>query len=207
MRPTPFYYTLSQRERESSEGYMLTCLMRVRSEIAELATSSDEDVNVYLAHLLVAVIQPQYHEQYARYGAVREIDLLDLLEEPADKALKYRVYRVNADHRLLWLGVFDNLLRDREPEGVDLRRRHCTEGYGSAYYHYAAEYDRMIHRARTPIAEVLDKLSGSFQLYEAVLTRVRQDYFDLLRRVSEPSLIRFVGGLSETPPESGRIGD
>jgi hypothetical protein len=129
----------------------------------------DEDVNVYLAHLLEGLVAEPRPAGLAA-GATP-------LWQPPHRSLARRVqaarYRANGDHRLLCLGLFDrgDLLRRRAvPWGRDPRetRDHDLET-GRRCYGLAANLLAGRGGAQAGLVPVLEKLAEGFAEYVQVL--------------------------------------
>jgi hypothetical protein len=129
----------------------------------------DEDVNVYLAHLLAGFLSGHQDERVA-WGA-------GCVQFPPDKNLgrseRADWYRVNADHRLLFLGLMNR--------GDGLRRRPILFGMtatetrdrdliaGRSCYGMAANLLEGRNCAQAGLAPVLRKLETNFEDYVHVL--------------------------------------
>lgn len=128
----------------------------------------DEDVNVYLVHLLAHLV--------AGPADPRVLPGADPLLMPPDARLPRSAradhYAANGDHRLVMLGLFDvgdGLRRRRVPWGVDASQVRARDlAHGQACYALAANLleGRPAHAAR---AAVLRKLADRFDDYVHVL--------------------------------------
>jgi hypothetical protein len=94
--------------------FMMKCLLYSRMETGLLSNHDfyDEDVNVYLAHLLDSVIRPENVERARRYLSPYDTEVFRRLASSKDARLKYTIYKTNADFLLISLGIFDS------PEGA-----------------------------------------------------------------------------------------
>jgi hypothetical protein len=129
----------------------------------------DEDVNVYLSHLLTEFLEG-HHDQRVQWGAGPV-----LLPPAKDLGRRSRAdwYRVNADHRLLYLGLMDR--------GDGLRRHPIHFGMnseetrnrdlvtGRSCYGMAANLLAGRSCANAALAPVLRKLEENFEDYVHVL--------------------------------------
>ena len=187
-----WYYNLQSGEPESPLGYLLHCLLESRVRLGLPAVeSSDEEINVYLGHLLVSAMTPAYREACERYVAPTDADVFEKAGACREPAEKFFLYRANADHQLLSRSVF------RAPNDAPPR------GEGSMYYHFAAEYNKQIYRRITTISTVLEHLSDTFQTYEAILLHMRHAYLQLWERVSQETLQRWLRSIEPpSPPEA-----
>ncbi len=152
----------------------------------------DEDVNVYLAHLLDSLIQPENMERARRYLSPYDTEVFRKLSQSKDARLKYTIYKTNADFLLISLGIFDS------PEGV------ITDTVGSSGRSTTSSVRPRKRRSaaagpitasRTPTARwstagprgsprCSEKLSVGFDKYLRILAHMRGEYLDLLKRLS-----------------------
>lgn len=173
--------------------FMMKCLLYSRMETGLLSNQDfyDEDVNVYLAHLLDSLIQPENMERARRYLSPYDTEVFQKLSQSKDARLKYTIYKTNADFLLISLGIFDS------PEGIvtpgtaprpeqDFFRptEEASIGRGKTYYRFAYTYSQMVHGRNAGISEVLEKLSMGFDKYLRILAHMRGEYLDLLKRLS-----------------------
>lgn len=209
MRPADHYLDLSARDddegapRQGATGeFLLRCILGARAE-AELPSNErgfDEDVNVYLAGLLGRFLSAAWHEQAASYLYPSDIDLAEAVRENPDQRHRFRVYRTNADHLLLSIGLFCHVqgasnLRNpafhREPDEFI--------GRGGSYYHQASHSLRRLRRRETGAEQALRTLGTNFGDYVDLLRRLRVSYFHLTARLGEGTLHHLITG--ERPGE------
>ncbi|MEN8006724.1 MAG: hypothetical protein ABFS42_06880 [Candidatus Krumholzibacteriota bacterium] len=130
---------------------------------------ADEDVNVYLGGLLADFLTGR-HDPRVQWGAGPV--LLPPAKELGRRSRADR-YRVNADHRLLYLGLMnrgDGLRRRRVHFGMtaeETRRRDL--GIGRSCYGMAANLMETGTDANTGLARVLRKLERNYEDYIHVL--------------------------------------
>lgn len=129
----------------------------------------DEDVNVYLSNLLARFLNG-HHDTRVQWGT-------DPVLLPPAKKLHRRVradwYRINADHRLLYLGLMDRgdgLRRRRVHLGMNLEEtRNRDLVTGRTCYGLAANLLTGRSCAGASLAPVLRKLEENFEDYVHVL--------------------------------------
>jgi len=99
--------------------------------------------------------------------------------------LKYTIYKTNADFLLVSIGIFDN------PTAIIGKPRPRTQpseeasiGRGKVYYHFAYTFSQQVHKKNPAISEVLEKLSLGFDRYARILSHLRGEYFDIMKRLS-----------------------
>lgn len=192
------YLELPQNDRDLRPSYlfMMKCLLYSRMETGLVSNKDvyDEDVNVYIAHLLNSFIQPEFMERARPYLSKYDTEVFHRLAESRDARLKYMLYKTNADFMLVSLGIFDNpelRLADRLPSPSaapdrSLLRPHeeAYVGRGRTYYRFAYSYSQQLHGRHQAITEVLEKLSLGFDKYLKILAHMRGEYLDLLKRLS-----------------------
>jgi hypothetical protein len=192
------YLELPSTDRKLRPTYlfMMKCLLYSRMETGLVSNKDfyDEDVNVYIAHLLNAMIHPDFIERARPFLSKYDTEVFHRLETSKDARLKYTLYKTNADFLLVSLGIFDNAdihLTEDTPAvvpGPDREALKPTEeayvGRGRTYYRFAYSYSQQIHRHNTAITEVLEKLSLGFDKYLRILSHMRGEYLNLLRSLS-----------------------
>lgn len=168
--------------------YMLDRLLSSRIDCAYPSNREryDEDVNIYLAGLLTALIYSERHEQMARLVVPYDGELLELARRERDPRMNFQRYRANADFLLAYLGVFDNPT-DVRPAPVSYRHmsREAYIGRGAAYYRLAWSYCMQAFRRRSAVSDVMEKLSRGFERYVRILSAMRGEYLNILPRLSD----------------------
>lgn len=186
---------------EATLQFMMNCLLysRIETGLESNAEEYDEDVNVYLAHLLNSFINPRYYRAARWYVSEYDYDVFARLEESRDLRLKYTIYKTNADFLLLSIGIFN----PEEPEMDDPRPqfRHSREGRvsrGKAYYHFAFSYSQRISPFSQSISDVLAKLSRGFEKYVRILSHLRGEYFGIVERLSDGEMFHLERSIDKT---------
>ncbi len=148
----------------------------------------DEDVNVYLAGLLASLIEPCAGRRRPERIAPDDASLALVAERSSPREC-YELYRANADHILVSLGVFGNP-RGRRPDSA--HRMHLADasyvGRGTTYYAIAQSCATGLARRPTALSDCLGKLSRGFERYLAVLSRLRGEYLNFHERISDGAL-------------------
>jgi hypothetical protein len=176
----------TSRELQPTYYFMINCLLYSRMETGLVSNQDfyDEDVNVYLAHLLHSFINPDYVEQSRKFLSRYDTDVFRRLSNSTDARLKYLIYKTNADFLLVSIGIFDNPMA---AEGHRSKIQPSEEAYigrGKTYYHFAYSYGQQVHRKNAGVSEVLEKLSVGFEKYLRILSHMRGEYLDLMTRLS-----------------------
>jgi len=176
---------------QTSYFFMLNCLLhsRIHTGIESNSDVYDEDVNVYLAHLLNSQIDPVHLERVGRYIASSDDELHRMAADASSERERYLAYKTTADYLLLSIAVFDTIDRPKHYlPAVYHTPREVFIARAATYYAQAASYACKIHRGPNGISRVLQKLSDGFESYVHILTYMRGQYLGLLRRYSEGEL-------------------
>ena len=98
------------RELRPTYLFMMKCLLYSRMETGLVSNKDyyDEDVNVYIAHLLNSFIHPEFLERARPFLSRYDTEVFKRLSASRDARLKYTLYKTNADFLLVSLGIFDN---------------------------------------------------------------------------------------------------
>jgi hypothetical protein len=189
----------SSRDLQPTYYFMINCLLYSRMETGLVSNQDcyDEDVNVYLAHLLHSFINPEYVEQSKRFLSKYDSDVFRRLSNSTDARLKYQIYKTNADFLLVSIGVFDN---PAIAGAVRTRLQPSEEAYigrGKTYYHFAYTYSQQMHRKNAGVSEVLEKLSTGFEKYLRILSHMRGEYLDLMKRLSNGEVYHLERSIDE----------
>ncbi len=190
------------RNLQPTYYFMINCLLYSRMETGLVSNQDyyDEDVNVYLAHLLHSFINPDYVEQSKRYLSKYDADVFKRLSQSTDARLKYAIYKTNADFLLVSIGIFDNPLA---PTASPARSKPAPSeeayiGRGKTYYHFAYTYSQQVHRKNQGVSEVLEKLSVGFEKYIKILSHMRGEYLDLAQRFSDGEVYHLERSVNES---------
>jgi hypothetical protein len=182
------------RSVKPSYYFMMRSLLHSRIDTGMLSDTDgeEEDVNVYLAHLLQSFSDPVYLESAKPYLHRYDHEVFGRLSLSTDARLKYKIYKTNADFLLVSIGVFDNpsqALLNQVP-GWSASSPHgpteeATMGRGRTYYQFAYEYSQLLSQRHPAITEVLEKLARGFDRYTQILAHLRGEYLDLVHQLSE----------------------
>lgn len=173
---------LAQRRRQRF-SFMIEALLRSRLS-AGLETGchrQDEDVNVYLAELLCRYAEPESPSGGAGPIIPYAGDLAECVAQARECRTKYLIYRRNADHLLISLGIFGNPWLRPAPTGTchwRVAREECI-GRGRSYYAQAAVYASRLSEARRGLDALLAKLDIGFEDYLRILETLRSEAFNL----------------------------
>jgi hypothetical protein len=70
-------------------------------------------------------------------------------------------------------------------------------GRGKTYYHFAYTYSQHMHRRNQGVSEVLEKLSTGFEKYIRILSHMRGEYLDLMKRFSNGEVYHLERSIDE----------
>jgi len=183
------YIEIAGRRRVPQPTYyfMMNCLLYSRMETGLLSNRDcyDEDVNVYLAHLLTSFMKPDYIEHAKKYLSKYDTEVFKRIANTTDARLKYTVYKTNADFLLVSVGIFENPVTEPDTHPDWKPKEEAYIGRGKTYYHFAYSYSQRLFRKNAGIPEVLGKLSVGFEKYARILSHMRGEYLNLVRRLSK----------------------
>lgn len=198
------YFDISAKERDSAIRYLLGSIINSRKNIQFPSNSQgfDEDVNVYLAHLLFAVSLPEYHDMAEPYLSMDTADVVNWVKGTEDRTIRYFIFKVNADHILVHTAIFEDLEGSKQ-KFFKKSHKHYRE-LAQLYYDQAAIYHGRIYRKKTGVGEVLEKLSRSFESYQNLLKAVRREYFNFVTGFRDQAFSHFMHDLTRYENEVHR---
>ncbi len=185
---------------QTSYFFMLNCLLhsRVQTGLESNTEFYDEDVNVYLAHLLNSHIDPRYLMQVGRLVCIDDSDVFRMIADCDTDRQRYAIYKANADYLLMSVAVFD-VFDERHchhrsvfhvPKTVYIAR-------AASYYALASSYATRIGRGTTSISETLAKLSEGIESYVTILMHMRGQYLNFIKRYSDGELFHLERSIEE----------
>lgn len=189
-----FYYEVPNPAQKESIINKLLDEFIIAREKADFPVNSkgfDEDVNLYIGHLLFAVSMPNYSSITEQYISFHNAEVNVLADMAEDSYLKYFIYKVNADNLLIHLGIYQDLsYRDYHKalhtdviEFID----DAKEFYGKAI-----QLNKKIYKRKTAIADVLVKLAKNIDLYIKALMYMRKSFFQFLNRFEDDEFSSFL---------------
>lgn len=194
----PFlYFTLSSEDRESAIYFLLESILKAKDQTHDLTRtlSFDEDVNIYLAHLLFAISLPEYHDMADPFLSSNTHEVFEWVRETDDPMLRYFIFKVNADHLLVQSTIFnpDPQLAKRFSLRKDAYDERNEERLSAIlYYNQAARYHAGVYDKKTGVGEVLAKIANRFDVYRHVLIGVKDDYFKFIECFREQAFQHFL---------------
>ncbi|KPJ61273.1 MAG: hypothetical protein AMJ46_03015 [Latescibacteria bacterium DG_63] len=181
-------FTSRNRKLQPTYLLMMQCLLysRVDTGILSKKDHYDEDVNIYLAQLLNSFITPEYVERVRRSLSKYDTEVFRRLSTSTDAKVKYTIYKTSADFLLVSVGIFDNpsaILAKANTKSQPSEE--ASIGRGKSYYHFAYSFSQQVHKKNPAVSEVLEKLSVGFDRYARILSHLRGEYVDIMKRLSK----------------------
>ena len=189
----------TRRNLQPTYQFTINCLLYSRMETGLVSNQDcyDEDVNVYLAHLLHAFINPEYVEQSKKFLSRYDVDVFRRLATSSDARLKYTIHKSGGDFLLVSVGIFDNPGLAEGGRGRPQPTEEAYVGRGRTYYHFAYTYSQQMHRKNAGVAEVLEKLSVAFDKYLKILAHMRGEPLDLAARLAQGEVYELQRSVNE----------
>lgn len=193
MENTYLYFNISHEERESAIYFLLESILKYRDQERTLSKSMrfDEDVNIYLAHLLFAISLPEYHEMADSFLSNQPEEVFQWVRETEDPMLRYFIFKVNADQMLIQSTIFDSEeeRRKRFSPNKEYSDERCFATV--MYYRHASRCHQGVYDKKTGVGEVLGKIADNIELYRKILMGVKEDYFKFIECFREQAFLRF----------------
>jgi hypothetical protein len=176
------------RESQPSGQFMMRRLLESRTDLGMPSDDGhDHDVNVYITQLLCAYGDPHYCLRVAGYLSSYDTTVFERAQKSRSHRFRYTVYKANADHLLMSIGVFQNA-EGRSTEGrpaICRREEETFVGRGKTYYDFASAYSQRVFGSTSGVCDVLGKLSAGFEQYVRLLAHLRGEYFEFVSTLSE----------------------
>lgn len=197
------------RSVKPSYYFMMRSLLHSRIDTGFLSNQEgdDEDVNVYLAHLLQSFGHTAYLEEAREFLSKYDHEVFERVSRSNDARFKYQVYKTNADFLLMSMGIFGNLSQTllNQIRGAHPHTRHqelelsepAILSRGRTYYRFAHNYSQLVFRRNSGVTDVLHKLSKHFDRYVAILSHLRSEYLDLVQELSRGEMFHLERSLSQ----------
>jgi hypothetical protein len=181
-------FTSKNRKVQPTYLFMMHCLLYSRIDTGLLSKKDryDEDVDVYLAQLLNSFIKPEYVDRAKKSLSKYDAEVFRRLSKSTDARVKYTIYKTNLDFLLVSVGIFDNpsaILG--KPKAKSQPSEEASIGRGKAYYHFAYSFSQQVHKKNPAVSEVIEKLSVGFDRYARILSHLRGEYVDIMKRLSK----------------------
>lgn len=185
--------------------FMFNSFLFSRIEINK-ETDGDEEVNVYMAHLLLSLVDGRLFSEHADRLAITPADVFLKAEQEDSPRRKFQVYRANADHRLIFYCVFSGTGKHQS-----LYRQQFTlpESYpeeAQTYYGRAALAAFRLPTRYQGLALAINKIAENFETYRAILTHMSGNYLNLYCQITPGQLFHLQHEANKvTSPEIKKI--
>lgn len=191
------YFSLTNEDRESAIYFLLESILKAKDQSQDLTRtlSFDEDVNIYLAHLLFAISLPEYHDMADPFLSTDSHEVFEWVRETEDPMLRYFIFKVNADHLLVRSTIFnpDPQLAKRFLFKKDSKEETNEERLAAIlYYNQASRCHAGVYDKKTGVGEVLGKIASQFDVYRQILAGVKEDYFKFIECFREQAFQHFL---------------
>ncbi len=174
-------YFFTDLEKNAAVNNLIDYYVKAREKVDFVTNKKcfDEDVNVYVCHLLFAYAMPNYNYITEQYISLVPEEVRMLVDMAEDSYFQYFIYKVNGDNLLLHLGLFNDLhmLKPKKKSSDATERELNYVELAKYYYQQAAQCNRKIHKRKTALSEVLLKLVKYFDQYAKALNYVRREYY------------------------------
>jgi len=195
------YFGLSNEDRESAIYFLLESILKAKDQSRDLTRTLafDEDVNIYLAHLLFAISIPEYHDMADPFLSTNTQEIFEWVRETEDPMLRYFIFKVNADHLLVQSTIFnpEAFMAKRFSFKKETKEAKSEERLAAIlYYNQASRCHSDVHDKKTGVGEVLGKIAGQFDVYRNMLSGVKEDYFKFIECFREQAFQHFLVKLS-----------
>ncbi|HNX69086.1 MAG TPA: hypothetical protein PLL75_06605 [Candidatus Omnitrophota bacterium] len=200
------YANLSSEERESAIYFLLESILKVRDQDPAFACGNrfDEDVNIYLAHLLFATSLPEYHEMADPFISSRPEEVFEWVRDTDDPMLRYFIFKVNADHLLIQSTILDPELAKGKRFFSKKDKPDEKRMAARMYYRHACKCHEVVYDKKTGVGEVLGKIAENLDLYFNILSGAREDYFKFIDCFRDQAFQRFFQQLEHYEDEHRR---
>jgi len=197
MEDASFYFHIpDSAKKEEIINNLLTSFVKAREMVKFPSNIKgfDEDVNLYISHLLFAISIPNYTSITEQYISLHDSEVKVLADMAEDQYLKYFIYKVNADNLLVHLGAFQDLSYKKPSKALHKTHKDYIHN-AQEFYQCAAQLNRKIYRRKTAIADVLLKLSKNLEYYIKSLGNMRKDFFHFLNRFEDQEFSSFLDNM------------
>jgi len=180
---TPYYPISGSPHPEGTFGTVMEILLksRLKLKLESNGAGYDEDVNTYIAGVLVSYIDSEYLDAISRVLSKYDMDVFQSALKADTNVEAYRIYKVNADDLLVTLGIFHALWKEERSELGKLKR----------YYAHAAEYQRRIYGKSTAVGAIQNKLAETPERFLSILSFARSEFLHFLEGIEPDDMAEF----------------
>ena len=181
------YCDIDTGERQTVFFFMLNAYLHARID-TENESDGDEEVNVYMAYLLQSLADGTFYTANGDNLALTPFDVHRKVELENSDRHKVRVYRANADHRLIAFGLFDGWGEHRSVYRQSFTTSDSYLEEARQYYAWAALFSNRMPARYGAMAVTLGKIASRFDTYLDVLKHIGLSYFDFIERLTPGEL-------------------
>ncbi len=178
---------------EPTAFFMVNAILKSRLSLGIESNNPyfDEDVNVYLADLLVSLIDPR--RVAARTELVRRHDSeIAALVSGATARRRAEIYQANADSILIRFAVFDESAQTVRPLRYYELGPESWRGKARMYYMFAADLLDRLARGAGGVPEILRKLARDLDKYSLIVRHACREHLHLTPRIREGDMFHLM---------------
>lgn len=190
------YFDLANGERETSFFFVLNAYRHSKID-RKLESVDDEEVNVYMAHLLHSLVDGRFYIDNRELLAATPADVFEKGEEIDSNHHKLKVYRANADHRFISFGLFSGFGGHRSRYSAHQRTNETCLEQAQQFYSWAALFCSRLPRKYRGLSTTLAKIADQFEIYLDILAHMGSKYFNLLRQITAGELFHLEREINE----------
>lgn len=181
----------SQKDTVINEFLEKLNLAREKAGFPTNSKGFDEDVNLYISHLLFAVSMPNYKSITEQYISLHQPEVNVLADMAEDNYLKYFIYKVNADNLLIHLGIYQDLASLEYYKKLPSDTQEYLEN-AREFYQKSLQLNKKIYKRKTAIFDVLSKLIKNIDGYVNSLSYLRKSFYLFLNRFEDNEFSAFL---------------
>ncbi len=179
--------------KEPTSFFMVNALLKSRLTLGLESNSPyfDEDVNVYLADLMVSLVDPERIDARAELVRGCDTEVAALAESGGDRH-RAATYQANADSIVVRLAIFDEGARTVRPLRYYEHGPDYWVGRARMYYMFAADMLRRLARRDAGVAEIVGKLAQDLDKYTRIVRHACREHLGLTPRLREGDLFHLM---------------
>jgi hypothetical protein len=193
------YFELSSKSKEKVQYFFLENILKARIEL-HLDSGQynyDEEVNMYLANLLLFLLQPFSETFNKPYISPYDYEVNAYLEQHPDVRTEYVVYKENADFGLISNGVFITYLHKGSYWHKVISKKTDSTKRISIYYQLAASALSHLRGSNTTYVNIFYSISEHVDGIIKIIKKVATDYFDFIEKLSDGSIFHLEKELAD----------
>ncbi|MBL8026481.1 MAG: hypothetical protein JNL74_08715 [Fibrobacteres bacterium] len=176
-------------------SYFLNAVISARMEtgLRSNTLELDEDVNVYLAGMMIRFAEGRAMLGRNPYNVMKESEIIAAQESRKDIRERYWLYKENAEAILFNITIMGGIEKDLTGAkswmalGEDVYLARCR-----SYFAMAASYARQTAKKEYAIAVAMEKIVENFTVYLNILYHIRDHYFRFEDKFTDGEWFHFV---------------